>query len=64
LHKARVHKTVNKKLGFRKRNALKRATSYVPELEEFADLEDIDNIETAARNMDREARTDRSMVNF
>jgi hypothetical protein len=64
LHKARVNKTVNKKLGFRKKKALKRASSYVPDLEDFADLEDIENIENAGREMDREARFDRSMVNF
>jgi len=64
LHTQRVSKTVNKKLGFRKKKALKRASSYVPELEDFADIEDIDAIEEAGRRADREARFDRSMVNF
>jgi hypothetical protein len=64
LHKARVHKTVNKKLGFRKKKALKRASSYVPDLEDFADLEDMERIDLAGRQMDREALMDRTMANF
>ena len=35
LHKARVHKTVNKKLGFRKKKALKRAGMTIDDIDLF-----------------------------
>ena len=64
LHTARVHKTVNKKLGMRKKKALKRANSFLPELDEFADMEDEEGLENIMKQMQREAGMDRTGVNF
>jgi hypothetical protein len=48
----------------RKKKALKRANSFLPELDEFADMEDEEGLENVKRQMNREAGMDRTGVNF
>ena len=52
-HNRKVRRLITEKVEFQKKRAFKRQNSYIPDLEEFGDIEDDDNLKRNINKMRR-----------